>query len=94
MKCSEISADWASQRIKNLDLGTALKSMFLGNNGEITTLIKEFHYPRLGPGMMWERVADILARRGVPIHLGYKVSKMHVVEGRIAAVTVVDMNGR
>ena len=94
MKCSEISADWASQRIKNLDLGAALKSMFLGNNGEITTLIKEFHYPRLGPGMMWERVAEILTRRGVPIHLGYKVTKMHVVEGRIAAVTVIDMNGR
>src|SRR5262249_12297336 len=75
-------------------LGTALKSMFLGNNGEITTLIKEFRYPRLGPGMMWERVADILARRGVSIRLGHKVTKMHALAGRIAAVTAVHMNGK
>ena len=56
MKCSDIGADWASQRIKNLDLAAALKDMFRGSNDEITTLIRQFHYPRLGPGMMWERV--------------------------------------
>ena len=42
------------QRIKNLDLKTALKSALLGNGtrgGEvITSLIERFHYPRLGPG--------------------------------------------
>ena len=94
MKCCEISADWASQRIRNLDLGAALKSMFLGQSGDITTLIKEFRYPRLGPGMMWERVADILASRGVPIYLGHKVTRVHVAAGRVAAVTAIDRNGR
>jgi protoporphyrinogen oxidase len=94
MKCSDIRADWAAQRIKNLDLGAALKSMFLGNDDEITTFIGQFRYPRLGPGMMWERVAEILTRRGVPIYLGHSVTKLHVVEGRIAAVTVVPTNGR
>jgi protoporphyrinogen oxidase len=95
MKCSDISADWASQRIKNLDLWAALKSAFLGNSsGQITTLIKEFRYPRLGPGMMWERVAQILVGRGVPLYLGQKVTKMHVVSGRIAAVTIIDMSGK
>ena len=31
MPCSEISAEWAAQRIKNLDLATALRHAVLGN---------------------------------------------------------------
>ena len=49
MKCTEIGADWAAQRIKNLDLNKLVKDMFLGTkNNEITTLITSFLYPRLG----------------------------------------------
>ena len=59
MKCTEIGADWAAQRIKNLDLNKLVKDMFLGTkNNEITTLITSFLYPRLGPGMLWEKVAQ------------------------------------
>ena len=70
MKCSEIGADWASQRIKNLNLAAALKDMVGGRKDDITTLIRQFHYPRLGPGMMWEKVTEILNERGVPVRLG------------------------
>jgi protoporphyrinogen oxidase len=94
MKCSDISAEWASQRIKNLNLGAALKDMLVGRNDEITTLIRQFHYPRLGPGMMWERVAETLERRGVPIYLGHRVTKVRVVEGRVTAVTAVASHSR
>ena len=58
MPCSEISADWAAQRIKNLDLVKAVKNALLGSAGSkevITTLIDQFRYPRHGPGMIWER---------------------------------------
>jgi hypothetical protein len=61
--------DWAAQRIKNLDLLTALRTpparIGNGGGGEVTTLIERFHYPRLGPGQMWERCRDLLAERGV-----------------------------
>jgi protoporphyrinogen oxidase len=87
MNCSDIGADWASQRIRNLNLAAALKDMFKGSNNEITTLTRQFHYPRLGPGMMGDRVAEILKRRGVPIHLGRRVTKVHLAEGRVTAVT-------
>ena len=52
----EIGADWAAQRIKNLSLFKAvLNSLKINKSGEIiTTLIDEFKYPKLGPGMMWE----------------------------------------
>src|SRR5262245_59326799 len=60
--CTEIAADWAAQRIKDLSLREALRNAMFGTrqtkNGQvITTLIDQFHYPRLGPGMMWERCA-------------------------------------
>jgi len=70
--CTEISADWAVQRIKNLDLVKAVKNALLGHRrgGEvITTLIDRFRYPRHGPGMMWERFRDRLQEDGVPTHL-------------------------
>ena len=78
MKCSEIGAEWASQRIKNLDLATALKDMLLRRKEDITTLIRQFHYPRLGPGMMWEKVTEILKERGVRVCLGRKVDRVNL----------------
>jgi protoporphyrinogen oxidase len=67
MPCTEIRADWAAQRIKNLDLVKAVRHALLGSGrGEaVTSLIDSFYYPRLGPGMMWERCRDLLAQRGV-----------------------------
>ena len=53
---TELSADWAAQRIKSLDLWVVLRTALLPNRkakgrGEIvTTLIDRFRYPRLGPG--------------------------------------------
>jgi protoporphyrinogen oxidase len=92
MPCSEIGAEWASQRIKNLDLKAAIKSALLGSrtvDGEvITTLIDRFHYPRLGPGMMWERCRDRLAERGIPTHTGARVTRVRHDGRRVRAVTV------
>lgn len=94
MKCSEIGADWASQRIKNLNLAAALKDMLGGRKEDITTLIRQFHYPRHGPGMMWERVTEILDRRGVPVRLGLKVDRINLAGGLVISVTTVDPDGK
>ncbi len=94
LKCNEIGADWASQRIKNLDLVAALKDMVVGSKDEVTSLIRQFRYPRLGPGMMWEKVAGILGEKGVPVHMGYRVTKVHLSADRVTAVTAVDRDGR
>src|SRR5262245_44099017 len=51
--CSQLNAEWAAQRIKDLSLKTALLRMFLKPKKVIKTLIEEFDYPRLGPGTMW-----------------------------------------
>src|ERR1044071_6371492 len=54
LPCSEISSDWAAQRIKNLSLPEALRNALLGSerakDGKIiTSLIETFLYPRKGP---------------------------------------------
>ncbi len=52
--CSELKAEWAAQRIKNLTLGSAILSWLFKPRNAITSLIEQFDYPELGPGMMWE----------------------------------------
>ena len=64
---SELSADWAAQRIKGLNLMAVIRSTLLPRRSRvkargdevIKTLIDEFRYPRLGPGQMWETVRDL-----------------------------------
>ena len=51
---SEIRAEWAAQRIKGLSFWSAAKAAFFGNRENVKSLIGEFHYPRFGPGQMWE----------------------------------------
>lgn len=83
MPCTEISADWAAQRIKGLSLSAALmnalsSNLFEQKSGEETvkTLIRSFRYPRLGPGMMWERCAEKITERGGVIEQGWQVKEM------------------
>ena len=71
MSCDEISADWAAQRIKGLNLGGAIvdglrRSLGWQKRGGATTktLIESFRYPRRGPGMMWEACAKKIQERG------------------------------
>lgn len=89
--CTEISADWAAQRIKNLSLGEALRNALFGarqaRDGQvITTLIDSFHYPRHGPGMMWERCEDLLAARGSATLRGICIDRIRHRQGRVEAI--------
>ena len=63
--CTEIRADWAAQRIKGLNLLQAIKSAFVAESGsKVKSLIEEFDYPRLGPGMLWERMEERAVETG------------------------------
>ena len=97
MPCSEISAAWAAQRIKNLDLKKALKNAFLGQRGGggevVASLIDRFYYPRLGPGMMWERCSELAAELGLETHLRSRVVAVHHDGARVEAVEVEGPDG-
>ncbi|MEQ1651772.1 MAG: NAD(P)/FAD-dependent oxidoreductase [Hyphomicrobium sp.] len=87
MSCDEISADWAAQRIKGLDLWTAMSSALRNSiapkgfkdgtkahDGQIIkTLIDSFEYPRKGPGMMWDAAARKTREQGGTIHMGTRL---------------------
>jgi protoporphyrinogen oxidase len=87
MSCDEISADWAAQRIKGLDLWSAMANALrnsvkpkgfndgtAANDGEvIKTLIESFQYPRKGPGMMWDAAAKKTRAQGGKIHMGTRL---------------------
>jgi len=86
--CSELKAEWAAQRIKNLSLKTALLAMFFKPKQTIKTLIEEFEYPRLGPGMMWKAVKEAVDERNGRVQLESKVIQINRTGGRINSVTV------
>lgn len=63
--CSEISADWASQRIKGLDLTKAVfNALFSKKGSEIKTLVDRFLYPRHGAGSVSETMIDSIVVKG------------------------------
>jgi hypothetical protein len=84
---NEIRAEWAAQRIKGLSFFSAAKAAFFGNEGnKIKSLISEFHYPRFGPGQMWETMADEIIAHGGEVRLNAPVTKLEVRDGRIDAI--------
>ena len=85
--CNEIRADWAAQRIKNLSLRKAVWNAISGSN-DTHSLIEEFDYPRLGPGMMWETFRDRVAEAGGEVRMEQRVRKIHRDDRAIRAVEV------
>jgi protoporphyrinogen oxidase len=86
---SEIRAEWAAQRIKGLSFFSAAKAAFFGNKGnKVKSLIDKFHYPRFGPGQMWETMTDEIIALGGEVRLHSPVERLNIEDGRIASVEV------
>jgi protoporphyrinogen oxidase len=95
---TQLSADWAAQRIKGLNMVEAIKGALFpkkpGGKGEvIKTLIDKFRYPRLGPGQMWDRVAALMAEGGHPVKMGWKVTRVNHQGPAVTSITAVDQDG-
>jgi len=98
--CEEISAEWGAQRVKGLSISTALlhaaRSVLPGNSDVSqknveTSLIERFLYPRLGPGQMWEEVANRVLAGGGEIHLEHRVVGLRRIGQRVEAAEVLDL---
>ena len=97
--CHEISAEWGAQRIKGLSVTSAiahaLKSAFrrdssIEQKGVETSLIERFLYPRLGPGQMWETVAQMVGDAGGEVHLNQRVIGLRKKGAEVQAAEVLD----
>ena len=101
--CDQISAEWGAQRIKGLNLRKAAEHFFrriipgtpvdLAQKGTESSLIERFLYPKLGPGQMWEAVADQIRQLGGEIHQGWKVVELVTADKRITHVVAVNRAG-
>ena len=89
MPATQIKADWAAQRIKNLSLMKAMLNALLPKRKgtEVTSLIEEFRYPKLGPGMMWEFARAKVNDAGSEVIMRAPVTTIHRHGGRAVAVT-------
>ncbi len=92
---TDLSADWAAQRIRNLDLSrTLLNAMGIGRGKQVASLIDEFDYPRLGPGQMYEGMAEQCVSRGGKLLLRHRVAGLRHENGRVVALEVDTPDGR
>lgn len=107
MSCDEISADWAAQRIKGLNLGVAVMNALKRTlkpatskprrEGEpvVKTLIESFQYPRRGPGMMWETAARKIKDRGCMILMGRELRRLaYDANRKLWSIEVETADGR
>jgi len=87
--CNQIGSEWAAQRIQGLSLAALVWNSLRGpKNGRqpIKTLIDEFLYPRRGPGMMWNRVREIVESRSSKVLLNTPVDRILWKRGRVIGV--------
>jgi len=79
-----ISADWAAQRIRDMELSTVLRRALLGmagrgrqvGAGAERSLLERFNYPRFGPGMLVERQLARACAGGATLHTGHRVVRL------------------
>jgi len=87
--CHTIQADWAAQRIKGLSLKTVVSNALFGNNhNHAKTLIHEFHYPILGPGIMWQRFQEVMEGQGGITYFNSEVVRFKRSTHRIQEVSL------
>ena len=85
----DIRAQWAAQRIRGLNLRTALigaAKRLPRRAAPIKTLVTEFEYPRFGPGQMWDAFRGAIEAGGGTIRLGSQVIGLHHHGGRITGI--------
>ena len=93
---TEIQADWAAQRIKNLSLFKAIMNALLPkrNQKDITSLIEEFQYPKYGPGMMWEVCAEKVEAQGSKVVMETRITQIRHSDGKATSVVVESEGGQ
>jgi protoporphyrinogen oxidase len=92
MPCTEISADWASQRISQANLwDTIIKTLRPPKDGEVRSLVNEFWYPAHGGiGSIGRKYAEKIRAMGGEIHTASPAARIEIENGlakRVAFTT-------
>ncbi len=87
LPCSEISVDWAQQRIGGLSVFTTLRKALLKRGGP-KSLVDIFYYPSHGSGTIYEAIAKRITAAGCAIHTESEPTRIHWSGDRVTAVDV------
>ena len=88
MPCTEIAADWASQRISQANLwDTIIKTLNPPREGEVRSLVTEFWYPAHGGiGEFGRKYAEKVSAMGGTIHFGAPVTAIEIEDRKAKRV--------
>lgn len=99
LPCKEIPADWGRERVKTLSLTKVLKDLFIDcfyrdNFGKFknveTSLVREFLYPKFGPGQLWSKVAGSVLQKKGEIFLNHTLKGINQKGDRIVSMVFRD----
>ncbi|MBI1813330.1 FAD-dependent oxidoreductase [Candidatus Peregrinibacteria bacterium] len=85
LPCSEISVDWANQRIGGLSLWAAVKKMFFTKGGP-KTLVDTFYYPSEGSGLIYEAIKKRIEEKGNAVHVNTEPTTIRWSDQRVTEV--------
>ena len=95
--CGQIAPEWGMQRIKGLSIRRAItdaarhvviRDKSISQENTETSLIRQFLYPKLGPGQLWTEVARIIEAKGGEVHLNHRVMGLTTKGKRITGARV------
>lgn len=87
IRCSELGAVWARQRIRNLDFKELVFSALrIHAAPRAKSLVREFYYPERGAGQMFETMAGRIEKFGGNITYRSNIVRLHVRNNQIRSV--------
>ncbi len=94
----EIHPDWATQRIKGLNLLSVVKNtiqkIFQGNSGNSPkSLIDEFYYPSKGTGLIYENIKNKIESKGYRVITECSPKKIYMEHSKITGVLLHTKDG-
>ncbi len=101
--CNQISAEWGAQRVKGLSITRTIlhfvkkifrRSKDVRQKDTETSLIEQFMYPKLGPGQLWEVVAEKVKAMGGQILTECDVDSILTAGSRVRGVTARARSGK
>jgi protoporphyrinogen oxidase len=92
IRCDELSADWAAQRISVPNLAETVRDAVFPPRVSAPTAVRQFYYPRLGYGTISDRLADGIAAERQEVLTSTSLATLRFSD-RDAVVDVVDDAG-
>ena len=91
IRCTELDAEWAAQRIQGLTLWGAIRSALTQNRGnELKTLVDEFAYPRSGNSLFYDRMRSHVEDGGGTVRMQSPVRRVLTDHGRVTGVSLAN----